>query len=148
MFAFGIMLLFGFIVFLVGIALYVIHALALMKMATNRNIDNAWLAFIPFANFYIIGLLVGKQSLAGYEIDKPEFVLPLAALGGFMLTGLPLIGFFFSVVSIIAATLALFWIYKLYIPESAVLYTILSIVIFVTAPFLLWSIKDREPQIM
>ena len=53
----GVLALFGafFAVFLiVGLALYIYCALALMYVAKKRNVKNGWFAFIPILNVYLM----------------------------------------------------------------------------------------------
>jgi hypothetical protein len=65
---------------LLGIALYLLMAWSLYVMASKRNIEYAWLAFIPFANYYILGKLVGDVSVGTYPVPYIEYVLPAGAL--------------------------------------------------------------------
>lgn len=142
----GIIVLFtALIVFLFAAILYVISALAIKAMADRRQIENSWLAFVPFANLYIMGLLIGKVTVGSYEINQTELVLPGIALGSALLSGLPIIGSLISLASAVAFFFALYKIYMLYAPDKAILYTVLS-VFGITVPFLLFSIKDRDPQ--
>jgi len=40
---------------LVSICIYILHSIAVMKMAKKRNIKNGWLAWIPFAGDWMLG---------------------------------------------------------------------------------------------
>jgi hypothetical protein len=53
----------GFMVFLflIGLVCYIFLSIGLMKMAENAGINNAWLAWIPIANYYIMGELVTSK---------------------------------------------------------------------------------------
>jgi hypothetical protein len=44
---------------ILGIALYIYHALALMAMAKKRKVANGWLAWIPIANIFLMTKLAG-----------------------------------------------------------------------------------------
>ena len=51
------------VVFLIiGLALYVYSALALMFIAKKTKTKNGWLAFIPIANFYLMTQMAGKPA--------------------------------------------------------------------------------------
>ena len=45
---------FGVVALIIGLALYIYGALALMKIAERTNTPNAWLAWIPVANVYLL----------------------------------------------------------------------------------------------
>lgn len=45
---------FGVVALVFGLALYIFGALALMKIAQRTNTPNAWLAWIPIGNVYLI----------------------------------------------------------------------------------------------
>ena len=44
---------------IIGLAVYIYFALALMKMAEKAQVPNGWLAFIPIANLYIMTQIAG-----------------------------------------------------------------------------------------
>jgi hypothetical protein len=50
----GVMAAMGLIWFLMGIAMYLFMAFALMAIAKKTNTPNGWLAFIPIANIYLM----------------------------------------------------------------------------------------------
>lgn len=43
------------VICVIGIISFVISSLSLMKMAQKKNIENAWLAWIPAGNFFYLG---------------------------------------------------------------------------------------------
>ncbi|MBE6565381.1 MAG: hypothetical protein E7655_08940 [Ruminococcaceae bacterium] len=51
--------LFGLVFLLtgIGIALYILGGVGQMKLAQKLDVPNGWLAFIPFAKFYLLGKL-------------------------------------------------------------------------------------------
>jgi hypothetical protein len=54
----------GFLVFILlcGLAVYVYFALAIQTMANKTNTANAWLAWIPIVNIFLL-LNIGKKPL-------------------------------------------------------------------------------------
>ncbi len=56
--------LIGFIVilFLVGLAVYIYTAFALMSIAKRTNTPNPWLAWIPIANIYLTTQIAGVEG--------------------------------------------------------------------------------------
>ena len=54
----------------VMLALYVLMGVGLMTMAKRREMKNSYLAFIPFARYYLVGKLIGKSRLFGKPIKN------------------------------------------------------------------------------
>lgn len=129
---------------ILGIAIYLFYSFALYKLAQSRNVEMPWLAWIPIAQLYIIGILVKSMKISTFEIPKLEIVLPAAALATAILGAIPLIGTLISLANIILLLLALYHLYKQYLPEQATVYTVLSILV-ITVPFLLLKISKMEP---
>ena len=64
---------------LIGIAYYVFYSLMLYNLAQKKFIDHAWLAWIPYANLYLLGQIAGSMNLFGkLRIEKTGLVLLLA----------------------------------------------------------------------
>ncbi|HBQ64780.1 MAG TPA: hypothetical protein DD727_07645 [Clostridiales bacterium] len=133
------------IIALVGIAMYVLLAAGLMKMAENRNIPNAWLAWIPVANMYILGLLVREISLFGQKIPSLELILPAGTLFIGLLSRIPFLGGLIGLAWLIFNIAVLYNLYRQYKPESAALYTVLSVVLPFLAPVLVFSLRNQTP---
>lgn len=129
---------------ILGIAIYLFYSFALYKLAQSRNVEMPWLAWIPIAQLYIIGILVKSMKISTFEIPKLEIVLPAAALATAILGAIPFIGTLISLANIILLLLALNHLYKQYLPEQATVYTVLSILV-ITVPFLLLKISKMEP---
>lgn len=74
--------------------------------------------------------------------------------GGIMLVLMPMIFIFYAmifagvIVMMVLYYITLYKIFKDYVPESATLYTVLSIFVNVCTPFLLFSLKDKESASM
>ena len=137
----------GFILFY-GVIVYIVGAIGLKRMADKLNIENSWLAFIPIANAYLIGKVAGDRiDLFGYQIEN----LALIMLAGSALSGLaspiPVIGFLLILAFSVISFAALYKIYLMFVPNSAMLYLILSIVLAFIAPFLLYAASLKDPII-
>ena len=144
---FGFLALLGMFLFiftLIGIAFYVIFAFAFYKMTVNAGIENPWLAWIPIAQWYILAKLIKSLKIAEYEIPNLEFVLPGATLIVLVLNRIPVIGTILSIANFVLLLFALNKLYKMYKPDQAVLFTILSI-FGLPIPFIFLSIKDLKP---
>lgn len=58
----GILLVAYLFLMVVGIASYIMNAVALQKIASKRLIQNAWLAWIPIASTWIIGSIADEYD--------------------------------------------------------------------------------------
>ena len=81
-------ILVGVLFVIIGIAFYIFFAFTLYKLAQSRNIEMPWLAWIPIAQLYILGMLVKSMTISTFEIPKLEIVLPAAALATLVLGGI------------------------------------------------------------
>lgn len=139
--------IFGALIFLfalIGIVLYFLFAYALYKMALNAGLENPWMAWIPILQWYILGKLIKSLKISTYQIPSIELVLPAATLIVMALNKVAVLGSLLSLANYILLLFALNKIYKMYKPEQATLYTVLSI-FGLPIPFIFMSIKDLKP---
>jgi len=130
-----------FVFTLIGIVLYVIFAFAFYKITVNAGIENPWLSCIPFVQFYILAKIIKTLQISGYEIPNLEFVLPGATILVMVFRGVPVIGSLLAIANFILLLFALNKLYKIYKPDQAVLYTVLSI-FSLPIPFIFLALKD------
>ncbi|MBP7176464.1 MAG: hypothetical protein KBA53_09695 [Thermoclostridium sp.] len=137
----------GVIGAIVGIAFYIFFAFSLFKLAQKRGLDMPWLAWIPIAQFYLIGKMVKTVKISTFEVPSLEIVLPVAMLANVILGSIPVIGFIINLAAIALMLLSLFNLYKQYVPEQAVLYTVLSI-LGIPVPFFFLKFSKMDPITM
>ena len=77
---------------LVGLALYIYVAVALMAIAKRTNTPNAWLAFIPIANIYLMTQIAGLP--AWYTLI---ILLPIIPLIGYLAMVIVMIYFWWKI---------------------------------------------------
>lgn len=128
------------IVFLV---LYVFKSIGLMTMATNKDIENPWLAWIPITDLYIAGSIVEEMDIFGNRLDRLEFWLPVIVVCGFLLAPIPIIGWFFSLVMMLFFLLFTYNLFLIYSPRHATLYTLLSVLGIWSV--LIFILRNRKP---
>ncbi|MDY0236474.1 MAG: hypothetical protein RBR71_10615 [Gudongella sp.] len=137
----------GFIIFY-GLIAYIVSAIALKRMADKLSVENSWLAWVPIANVYILGKVAGdKLDLFGYQIDNLAIILLAGSVISGAISGIPVIGFLVAVAFAILSFATLYKIYLIFVPDSAMLYLILSIVLAIIAPFILYAASKKEPII-
>jgi|LGOV01.1.fsa_nt_gb hypothetical protein len=144
----GIFALFGFVIILVffagTIGLYLLMAIGLKTLADNRGIENSWVAFIPILQLYVLGLLIVDLEIFGFEIPEVSLVLPGLTLIAPLVSKIQFIGGIYSLAVFIVFAFALYKLFKMYVPESAQLYVILSVVLPFMGPILVFTIRDNE----
>lgn len=133
-------LIFFFVI--IGIVLHILMALGLYKMAQNRGIENAWLAWIPVANLYIVGKLIGSLSIGSWEVPSVELFLPIGGVASVILGQIPVIGGLISLAFAVLVLFALYKLFKMYRPQSATLWLILSILLFFMGPIFLFIMRN------
>lgn len=161
---------------LVSVALFFVKAAGVFKIARNRGFNNAWFAFIPIANTYLLGEIaddvnarVGKRSgfkffylasqivtaglsvvsysvimdvlgeIVNSELITDNFVMqlfsPLMAVSA--ICGL------FSIIQIVIVVMVKYRIFMDYVPQNAVVYTVISTIFEVVTPFFMLSIAKK-----
>ncbi|NMA31066.1 MAG: hypothetical protein GX941_04580 [Candidatus Methanofastidiosa archaeon] len=134
------------IVLLYGLIAYIVGAMALKRMADKLSIENSWFAFIPIANAYLLGKVAGdKLDLFGYQIENLAFILLGGSAISFVISQVPVIGFLFGIAFAVVAYATLYKVYMMFVPNSAMLYLILSIVLAIIAPFLMYAASTKDP---
>ncbi len=135
-----------FLIFLVvGIIIYVLGAIGLYTMAKNKKIENAWLAWIPIVQLYIMGKIIRTLKIGEYEIPQVEVVLPLVAVGGTIFSPIPLIGGLIGIVALIIELFALHKLFTIYRPDQAIVYLIISVVLPFMGPVFIFIMRNDEP---
>jgi len=126
----------------ISITFYVLKSIGLSALAKNRGIENPWLAWIPVADLYIMGLLVGEMDLFDYHLDNLGLWVPVIFVGGSILGRIPFIGFLFSIAMLVFAVLFVYKLFEKYTPQ-AVLYTVLSVPLCLL-PVFLYVIRNNQ----
>jgi hypothetical protein len=135
---------FAFLFFIIGIVLYILASLGLYKMAVNVGIENPWLAWIPVANMYIIAKLIKTLSIGSWVVPKLEYVLPGSCIAVVILGAIPVIGTLLSLAYAVLGFFALHKLYKVYRPQNAVLWIVLSIILPFMGPIFIYRIRNDK----
>ena len=121
------------------ISLYLLKSIGLYTMAKKEGKDFAWITFIPFGCLFSYGLITGKTKIYGIEIDHPEFLLPSLILS----SCLPYVGPLGTILFILAYFGMLYRVYQTRTPNFATVLLILSIVVPVLSPIVLFAIRNK-----
>ena len=88
------------VVLLFALAFWIIRSLSLMKLAKRRGIQNAWLAWIPIGNYWVLGSVADQYQhlVHGKVTSRRKIMLILAAVGTVVGTG-------YSILSVVQTVL-------------------------------------------
>ncbi|MBQ8042538.1 MAG: hypothetical protein IJ272_00095 [Clostridia bacterium] len=125
------------IVFL--ISLYILKSVGLYVMAKKEGKNFAWLAFVPFGCLFTYGFITGKTKVFGIEVDHPEYLLPALLVS----SCLPYVGCIGTVLFILAYFAMLYRIYQTRTPNFATVLLILSILVPILSPIILFAIRNK-----
>lgn len=136
----------------VQLALYLVTAFSFYKLANIRRIPNAWLAFIPFFQLYVVGyigdtLKYNTAPFNRYLSDIPlAYALPLLSILSGVVGIFPLIGFLgsslLSLLVFVGEVLVYLFVFEQYAPQNKFLFTVLSLIPVVGPCLILYSIRD------
>lgn len=130
---------------IIGIALYVLKSIGLYKLAVNDGIDNAWLAWLPVGDAYIIAKLIKSLKIGNWDVPNIEIVLPVGYALVIVASGIPLIGALIVIAYTILFLFALYRLYYIYRPDQAVLWLVLSIVLAFMSPIFIFMMRNDRP---
>lgn len=135
------------VLLIIGIVIYIFSSISLYTMAKRRGMNRPWLAWIPIANSYLMGKLVNEKVVFGsWVIPYAHVLLPVLPLVCGLLSRIPYIGWLFLIVSLVYSYVAIYRLYRLYKPQNAVLYLVLSIIFIITQPFFMFSMRNNEAE--
>jgi hypothetical protein len=144
---FALLGIFLLIPLIIAVSIYLLISVGLLTMATNEKIENPWLAWIPFANLYILGRLLPELKISTYLVPRHEIVLPVVAIAALIFSNIPLIGILISLANLVLIICAMYTLFKRYVSESAVVYTIIG---FITCGIMLavfiYMIRNDKPR--
>ena len=134
-----------FVFVIIGIILYVLMALGLSKLASNKGIENPWLAWIPVANLYIVARIIGTLSIGSWNVPSLELFLPGSALAVIIFSWIHVIGQLLTIGFAVLWFFALYKLYKMYRPSQATLWLVLSIILSFMAPIFIYIMRNDSP---
>ena len=161
------------VVLLFALAFWIIRSLSLMKLAKRRGIQNAWLAWIPIGNYWVLGSVADQYQhlVHGKVTSRRKIMLILAAVGTVVSTGYSILSVVQTVLmetgeDIAALTLISVPVYLLTMgvsitsmvfyhicnydlyrscnPNNAVTFLVLGIIFSVCEPFFYLSCRNKD----
>ncbi|MBN2851199.1 MAG: hypothetical protein JXQ23_00525 [Clostridia bacterium] len=130
------------ILFFIGF--YLLFSYGLFTIANKRGDKNAILAWIPIANFYLLGTFIGDFDIAGKPMKNVEVLLPVAVVLYYVFGSIWYIGYLLAAVCLLFIIYALYTYYRNAVPEKALFYTIISAILpTISIPVIFFLIKDK-----
>ena len=139
----GIIILIIFLIIVAfAIGMYVFQGIALMELAKKNNIPNAWLAWLPVGNMYLLGKL-GFETYAPVEKKNQTFTWILfgCSAGTTLLSDTGLF-FLASVATTVFATWAYFYIFNKINSKNCVVFTVLTAIFAIGGLLLFFNRKN------
>lgn len=91
--------------------------------------------------WFVLGMSAGASSEAGGK----TMIIIIIFVCVVIMWAMTLVVNLISIALAVFEYIALYKVYKCFTPNNAVLFTVLSIVVSVTMPFLLFSVRNKEP---
>ena len=138
--------IFSLAFFLIRIIAFVITALSLYRIANQRQMAYPWLAWIPIARLYLLGLMIGQTLPVTPHWRIPYIQYLLAASSALMILGSgSILGGIFTVLTIFLTVLAFASLFRQYGDRRAVIFGILAGVPFleIIGCFLVYRLRSR-----
>ena len=158
----GIILIVALIVFVFAVVSYILSAAAMHTIAKRRGINNAWMAWIPGVNSWILGSISDQYQYVVKGKVRYNRIILIALWGativmsgvstGMMsdtsnvlgILGGSFIGSLISIASAVFHYIALYDLYSSSNPANNVLFLVLSIVFGITEPFVVFSCRNKD----
>lgn len=148
---------FSIVLSILFLIVYVFESYSIMTIAKNRDINNAWLAWVPVGNLWIMGRIADYHDESNYETDSKYRKKILAGFIGMMALYLLLslvsgtvLTLIVSVLTIVVAVYVIVIeikvIHRIFldITQSATLFTVLSLIIPITFPIFLFICRNNK----
>jgi hypothetical protein len=134
-----------FVAVLILIVLFVLEAVGLHRMAKNRGLPDAWLAFVPIGHWFVQGLIIREIRLFGLRVPRAEIVLPAVSLlvGALGQLHWMVLGAVLTLVWLVVGVAAFYRLMRMYAGGNAALYTILSVVFPFQGFIFIFALRNR-----
>lgn len=140
-----VIILIYLIVMAFGLLCYFLQSFGLYQLAKFKGLNYPWMAWIPLISNFLLGDIIdGKIEIAGKTIGNAQVLLFAAPIIGALCFLVPVIGVPIAIVCYVYYCLGLYQLYKLYSTPNAMILFILSLIIPLTIPFFIFSIRQYE----
>lgn len=131
--------------FCIGFILYLLQGIGLYKIGSNMGIEYSWFSFIPFLNLYVWGSIVSQVKILDYTIGQLGLVLPISAVIGMVMSGVPVLGWLVNIALIILWIYVLIYFFRKFDPRNTAVKTVVSIILPFMLPIFLFLMRNDKP---
>lgn len=148
------------IVLVFALVSYVLQSVAMYTIAKRRGIKNPGLAWVPVANYWVLGCISDqykyvtrgkvqnrRKVMLGLQIAAVVLSIVGTSVEAFVPNAssiFTLANYGVSIVSLVFWYMALYDLYCSCNPDNGVLYLVLSIIIGVTQPFFMLACRNKD----
>ena len=75
----------------IALATYIVNGISMMKISKKLGVENGWLAFVPFANYWLLGRLAEEDQKVYYPEKKAvrwSVIYLVVVIVGMVLSGI------------------------------------------------------------
>ena len=75
----------------IALATYIVNGISMMKISKKLGVENGWLAFVPFANYWLLGRLAEEDQKVYYPEKKAvrwSVIYLVAVIVGMVISGI------------------------------------------------------------
>ncbi|MEW6066229.1 MAG: hypothetical protein ACOY3U_07160 [Bacillota bacterium] len=124
--------------------LYLLFSYGLYRLADRAGVQNSWLAFIPFVQYYTMGKVIKEVRICNFVIPHLEWVLLLAPVVYAILAQIPFANILAGVACFLFYVIVTYHLFKKY-SQNAVLMTVIGLLLpFMYAVFV-FAIRNNAP---
>ena len=137
-----------FLAFAIILTLHILNAMALFELAKNNGYEDiAALAWIPFINMYLVGIMSGGINFVGVQKINANILGLILAIAPLIIDRIPFISFLLWIVFIIIQLQALFNFYSRIDKSIAILIAILGTIIFTSPAAIVYLFTKRDAKL-
>ena len=144
---FAVIASFAIVFLIIGVIWYILAAVGFYKMAKDRDMDNAWIAWIPICQNYIMGELTGNTvwnfGYASWILVIGQIISSLLGYFGRNVTGIgATLIFIYAIVFYVYYMTALYKLYKTYSTKATIM-LVTSIIFPFLASIYIFAIRNN-----
>lgn len=130
------------VTFIVLGGLYLLFSYGLYRLAYRAGIQNSWLAFIPFVQYYTMGKVIKEVRIGSFLIPHLEWVLLLTPFVYAILAQIPFVNVLAGIAYFLFCVIVTYHLFNKY-THSPVLMTVVGLVLPFMYPIFVFAIRNN-----
>ena len=132
-----------FVLMAIGILSYVLFAVGLHTVGERHGVDNAYFAWIPILQYYVLGAVIDHVSIFGQKIDELKWILPGLSVATFILGGVPVLGTLIAIATLVISIVALHKFLEMQGSSSPIGVIVASLFIPLVLPIVVFNLRHN-----